>query len=202
MIQKVFTNVSNQLYKDDSPRKKGINSILKTVKTENYTVSNDKVNLSGALRISPVQLLKNSTGTSLIRNKEAATSTKHFETSKWLQDESPEYASLPHLPPQRDSVQPNSFASVNAGQDVKRTSRNRKQGISAQLHYVTLPPIKVESVRTTQFRSISATPRYQTKCLSAVTASETEIRTHNGRRKQRRLKMIKRGVNVDTVQLM
>lgn len=203
VIEQIFTNVSNRLFRYDARHRKCSNS--KTiVNIENVNcgkevaaqkhVSDEKLlsDLNSVLRISPVPLLKNSSESTL-HNRENSLLSRHFMTSKWLQDESPEYMSLPHLP--EDITIPKNCLSVSA---KAQRPKQPKPGISAQMHYVTLPPIEATSQNVKgHFRSVSATPRCHSKSTSEI-GTYAYTPKHQRRRSKRTNKKTV-NVNVDVV---
>lgn len=79
--------------------------------------------------------------------------------SKWLQDSSPEYSSLPHFPAQK--IPSTLETAFNLCKQTK--SRSRKSSNAIRLNktqQIILPPIRSSQLMIKdQYRSISATPR-------------------------------------------
>lgn len=213
VIQKIFSNVSSRLFKHDTHKQRGRNISAKSGKipingckgTETQKNGSDEKllsDLNSVLRISPVPLFKSPTEATL-PNREISLLSRQFMTSKWLQDESPEYVSLPHLPPQDPPLSKN-ITSVSAKiQRLNHKPKNPKPGAAAQVHYVTLPPIEVSCQNAKgQFRSVSATPRCHSKSLSALTTSELGVCGHTPKHQRKRPRKVNRrtvNVNVDVL---
>lgn len=194
VIEKIFTDVSSRLFRQEANNTRRKKVDLKVVReiTAQKETNNDKLltDLSNVLRISPVPLLKNSSESSLV-NRENSSLPRHFVASKWLQDESPEYMSLPHLLQQDITLSRNRVLGSAKPQAESQVANGSRTGISVSgVHYVTLPPIETtREIAVGPFRSISATPRCRSK-----STSEIGVCAHSPKHQSRKLKKTNRKI--------
>lgn len=151
VIDKVYKNVSSRLFTESTAKQ---NKTIVKKKPEVKRNKNDKLladDFESFLKISSF------TSSTTIPPPEKILHPT-LTVSKWLQDESQEFSSLPHYP-----NEPATFRDIPSSAKYKQPKNHSK------VSHVTLPPIKqMKSSSSSCFRSVSATPRCQNKSLSAT----------------------------------
>lgn len=151
VIDKVYKNVSSRLFKENTAKQ---NKTIIKKGPEVETNKNDKLLADDFESFLKITSFTPSTAITPPKKVHHPTLT----VSKWLQDETQEFSSLPHFP--------NELATFR---DIPSSAKHKQPKNHSKVSHVTLPPIKqTQSSSSSCFRSVSATPRCQNKSLSAT----------------------------------